>query len=158
MLSDWRALHFGVALLSHDPSHGHQRPARQQQWREHAEDALLELCALTEAMRDVSERYFGGHAVLFPQATGGLAFCLEAVQRLIETRNDDLRFARRRRSRARVKGELIDVAAIKATAAEAATLLAAEIVALAKSEAHTLVGEQDAAADAVRPLVVPAGA
>ena len=121
-------------------------------------NTLLELCGLTEAMRVLGDRYFGGHAVLFPQAAEGLAFCVGTAERLIETRNDDIRFAGRRKSRARLTDELIDVKAITAGAPAVATLPVPEIVALAKSEVHSIMGEQDAAADAVLPLVVPASA
>ena len=51
----------------------------------------------------------------------------------------------------------IDLETIKVVAPEAATPLVAEIVVLAKSEVHLLIGEQDAAADAVLPRVVPEG-
>ena len=165
ILSDWRAWHFGVALLTHDPAQaggaapqGQERDLRHEQWREHAANTLRELCALTEAMRVLGDRYFGGHAVLFPQAAEGLAFCVGTAERLIENHNDDMRFAGRRKSRARLTDELIDVKAITAGAPAVATLLVPEIVALAKSEVHSLMGEQDAAADAVLPLVVPASA
>ena len=159
ILSDWRAWHFGVALLTHDPAQaggaapqGQERDLRHEQWREHAANTLRELCALTEAMRVLGDRYFGGHAVPFPQAAEGLAFCVGTAERLIENHNDDMRFAGRRKSRARLTDELIDVKAITAGAPAVATLPVTEIVALAKSEVHSLMGEQDAAADAVLPL------
>ncbi len=164
ILSDWRALHFGVAMLTHDPTpaagtvtRGRKQPSRRDQWHAHAADMLLDLAALTEAMRVLGERYFGGNAVLFSNAAEALAFCLEKAELLIEMHNDHIGFAGRRWSQARLKKELIDGDAIKALAPETATPLVVEIVACAKSEVHTLMGERDAAVEAVRPLVVPTG-
>ena len=163
ILSDWRALHLEVTMLTLQPSVAGRATTRNRNeiggrkwWRENAENTLLELCALGETMRVLAETYFGGNSVLFPRAAEALASWREKAEVLIDKRNENIRFAGPRGSRARLKDEPIDVDAIKVLALEAAKPLVAEIVALAKSEVYTMMGDREAASDAVVNLVVRA--
>ena len=101
----------------------------------------------------LGERYFQGHAILFSDAAGALEACIDLTERLIERHNEGLSFRHRGRLPAKAKRLMVDTGAIKARAAEAAEPLINEIVALARGETYQLMGEPEAAAEAVLTLV-----
>ena len=126
-------------------------------WHARAEEALLELQAYAEVMRFLGERYFQGKEVLFPDAAETLEAYQDLGERLINLHNDGLRFRHGGRLPAKAKRLMVDTGAIKARAAEAAEPLIKDMVALATAETYHLMGEQEAAAEAVLPLVAGSG-
>ena len=109
-----------------------------QDWKDATEEFLAELYTFQDAVASISQHYFDGHQVLFPDLVKNLAHVIDGTEKLAGSFND--MFANGTEQRGRMDLETIRRGSGTGTAQQTAYL-----VDMAKAEALDHLGEKQAA-------------
>jgi hypothetical protein len=147
----------------------HSKPFKQslREWKLRAEELLARLYALTRCISSISQRYFEGNEVLFPQQAGELEVLVRETERIVgvyhETLVSDLEQHRRLWVRVHLKesvilshsGVSIDCEALERSTEKQTAAEVSYLVDMAKAEALDYMGDHRAAVEMVeRQLTV----
>jgi hypothetical protein len=130
-----------ASLLSIACKAGSPRPRREEvDWKDIAGPLLSQLYAFRQAAATISQRYFDGEEVLFPDLVRSLAELIKYTEELAVTFNDEV---------AGKPEDAIDLEAFRQGAARAAVQQISYLVDMARAEALETMGEDRAATEMV---------
>ena len=108
-----------------------------QDWKDATEEFLVELYTFEDAVASISQRYFDGHHVLFPDLVKNLADIIEGTEKLVGSFNDVFANGTEQHGR-------IDLENIRWNTDTRTTQQTAYLVDMAKAEALDRLGETQA--------------
>ncbi|MCL2149318.1 MAG: hypothetical protein FWH51_00015 [Dehalococcoidia bacterium] len=110
------------------------------EWREQAEEVLIELIAFEQAVAKIDQHYYAGEGVLFYDYANNLKSCVEELKALIDVFNDEPEM---------LSEDPLDIKFVLKEAERMASVKLAQLIDLAKVEVLTILGESQSAANIV---------